>query len=121
MQQFSTIFLLYFENNIWKLPLNVCCNWVYTAAYSKTFINLNAIWGADIVSEELINKYSILNNRNNSDINQTAVIEFYHLQSVTWLQIRIISTFCVHKMQRIPSLWNTTQCQFQYQIKAQCL
>jgi hypothetical protein len=80
-------FLLYFENTIWKLLLNVCCNWVYTSAYSDTLVNLNTAWGGNIVSEELINKYNILNNRNSSDINRTAVIEFYHWKSVTWLQI----------------------------------
>jgi len=29
-----------------------------------------------------------------------------------------MSTFCVHKMQRMPSLWNTTECQFQYQLQS---
>ena len=38
------------------MPLNVCCNWVYTAVYSTTFVSLNTTWGADIVSEELINE-----------------------------------------------------------------
>jgi len=39
------------------------------------------------VSEELINEHNLLNNRNISDINETAFIELYNLQSVTWLQI----------------------------------